>query len=203
MSNKRFCLAISGASGFQYGLRLMDVLLSQGHTVYLLLSDAAREVARIECSLDIAIPPDDQHRFFEQYFERCLPTLHCFEKHDWLAPVASGSANLDAMIICPCSTGTLASIASGLCASLTQRAASVCLKEGHPLIVVPRETPMSTIHLQHMASLSAMGVCVLPAAPGFYYQPTTVGELVDFVVGKVLRQLKLDQQLLKAWGQQG
>lgn len=200
MSKKTICLAISGASGFQYGLRLLECLLAQDCVVYLLVSDAAREVARLENDLQVPADPQLQQQFFRQYVKTGNGTLSCYGREDWLAPVASGSARMDAMVVCPCSTGTLSAIANGNSNNLIERAATVCLKEYRRLIVVPREMPMSVIQFEHMHKLASIGVRVMPASPGFYHKPKSVADMVDFVVARILQQLDLPQGLLQEWG---
>jgi 4-hydroxy-3-polyprenylbenzoate decarboxylase len=200
VSGKIVCLAISGASGFQYGLRLLECLLEKEVFVHLLVSDAAREVARLEC--DLLLPPDpfQQKDFFLRVTGKTEGKLFCYSKDDWLSPVASGSARMDAMVVCPCSTGTLSAIANGKSDSLMERAATVFLKEGRRMVLVPREMPMSAIQFQQMHTLSIMGVRVMPASPGFYHKPKTVEDMVDFVVARILQQLDLPHSLMREWG---
>ena len=201
MTKKRICLAITGASGFQYGLRLLQVLLQNHCEVNLLISDAAREVARLEA--DILLPQDIKE-LHQQLLANLAQTdnglLKCFGKTDWLSPVASGSSQLDAMVVCPCSTGTLSSIANGQSNNLIERAATVCLKENRTMIIVPREMPLSAIQLEHMHKLALMGVKILPASPGFYQKPSSIDDIIDFVVARILMQLGLPQKLLAQWG---
>lgn len=197
------CLAISGASGFVYGLRLLQILLEQGVEVHLLLTDAAREVARLEHNLLLESDAQALQKQLKDMFKQSKGKLYCYEKADWLSPVASGSAAIDAMIVCPCSTGTLAAIANGMSNNLVERAATVTLKERRPLILLPREMPVSAIQLEHMHKLALMGVAILPASPGFYHKPQTIEDMVDFVVARILQQLKLPQDLISPWGQQG
>ena len=202
--SKTICLAISGASGFLYAQRLLQCLLKADCTVHLLVSDAAREVARLEVGLTLPESAED----LRQYFLHALtqnPKVHdhqlfCYENRDWLSPVASGSAPIDAMVVCPCSTGTLASIAMGLSNNLTERAATVTLKESRRLVIVPRETPVSAIQLEHMLKLAQLGVRIVPASPGFYQQPQSIDDLVDFMVARILQQLDLPQNIMPAWG---
>ena len=124
-----------------------------------------------------------------------------FGREEWTAPVASGSAPPRAMVVCPCTTGTLANIANGICSNLIDRAADVVIKEGRRLVLVPRETPLSAIHLENMLKLARLGVVILPPSPGFYQQPETIDELVDFVVGRILDQLGIDNDLSPRWGE--
>lgn len=206
---KHYCVAISGASGFIYAKRLLQCLLHQPITVHLLISEAAREVARLEHDLILPKPVSEKHssaydqaliEFFEPEAAMVNAQLKCWMKTDWLSPVASGSHPLEAMVVCPCSTGTLAAIANGMSNNLMERAATVCLKEHRRLVLLPREMPMGTIQLEHMHKLSQLGVRVLPASPGFYQKPKTISDIVDFVVHRVLSQMGIDNTLLPAWG---
>lgn len=196
------CLAITGASGFVYGLRLLQVLLQQNKEVHLLLSDAAREVARLEHDMVLASDADSLIAQLGEQLQVSTERLFCYEKTDWLSPVASGSAAIDAMVICPCSTGTLAAVANGMSNNLIERAATVALKERRPLILLPREMPLSAIQLELMHKLAMMNVAILPASPGFYHKPQSIEDMVDFVVARILQQLNLPQQLMSPWGQQ-
>lgn len=197
---KSVCLAITGASGFVYGLRLLQCLLQQDCDVHLLVSDAAREVARLENNLLLPDTAEALADFFREQSATANGRLQVYEKRDWLSPVASGSSRLDAMVVCPCSTGTLSAIANGASNNLIERAATVALKEHRRLVLVPREMPLSAIQLEHMHKLALMGVRLLPASPGFYHQPQSVGDMVDFVVARILQQLDLSQTLVPAWG---
>lgn len=191
---------MTGASGAQYGLRLVQCLLQGGRTVYLLLSAAARVVFSEECELSLPKRPRDVARALRAHLDIDRGSLHVFGQAEWTAPVASGSAPLRAMVICPCSTGTLSAVAHGASDNLIERAADVTIKEGRKLILVVRETPLSAIHLQNMLGLAQQGVVIMPAAPGFYRRPTRAEELVDFMVARVLDHLRESQQLLAPWG---
>lgn len=197
---ERICVAMTGASGAAYGLRLVEVLLTAGVQVYLLISDAARVVCQEEMGLNLPPSPEAVTGFLNAHFGIEPGLLSVYAPHDWFSPVASGSNAPRAMVICPCSGGTLASIAHGLSDNLTERAADVMLKEGRKLIVVPRESPVSTIHLENMLSLSKMGVRILPASPGFYHRPQRIEDLVDFIVARVLDQLGIANQIGHRWG---
>lgn len=199
---KSICLAITGASGFVYGLRLLECLLAQDCQVHLLLSDAAREVARLEHDLLLEADANALQMQLKTLLKQETKKLFCYSKTDWLSPVASGSSNIDAMVVCPCSTGTLGAIANGLSNNLIERAATVTLKEQRKLILLPREMPVSAIQLEHMHKLALMGVAILPASPGFYHKPQSIADMVDFVVARILQQLNLQQDLLRPWGQQ-
>lgn len=201
MQPKIICLAITGASGFPYAMRLLHCLLQGGHKVYLLVSDAAREVARLEAGLQLPQESDALKSFLLQHIGLEQAALQVFSRTDWLSPVASGSSHVDAMVVCPCSTGTLSAIANGNSNNLIERAATVALKEHRRLILLPREMPVSAIQLEQMHKLALMGVRILPASPGFYHQPQSVGDMVDFVVARILQQLELPQQLVAPWGE--
>lgn len=192
-------LAITGASGAQYGLRLLECLLAANSRVYLLISEAAQTVIATET--DEKLPAfSEWPAYFEKRFAPAPGQLRIFSRDDWFAPVASGSSAPASMVICPCSTGTLAAIASGASNNLIERAADVALKERRQLILVPRETPYSQIHLQNMLLLTQMGAVIMPASPGFYRRPQAVGELVDFIVARILDQLGIAQTLMPRWG---
>lgn len=193
-------LALTGASGMPYGLRLLQSLLAAGVTVYLLVSNAARIVARQEMDLSLPGNPTELQAFLSQRYSTTPGQLRVFGREEWFAPVASGSNPADAMVVCPCSMGSLASIAQGLSDNLIERAADVCLKEQRKLILVPRETPYSALHLENMLKLARMGVVILPPNPAFYHHPQTVEDLVDFVVARILDQLFIPHQLVSRWG---
>ncbi|QQD71841.1 flavin prenyltransferase UbiX [Acidithiobacillus ferrivorans] len=197
---ERICVAITGASGAAYGMRLVEVLLTAGVRVYLLISDAARIVCREE--LDLELPPTAEAvtRFLNERFGTEPDLLSVYAQDDWFSPVASGSNAAPAMVVCPCSGGTLAAIAHGLSGNLIERAADVMLKEGLKLILVPRESPISTIHLENMLTLARMGVRILPASPGFYHRPQKIEDLVDFIVARILDQLGLPNRIGRRWG---
>ncbi len=202
---KQLCLAISGASGFVYALRLIECLTDAGVGLHLLISDAAREVARLEMQWPIDEGAVAQKQALIERLNlsaEAQALLHIYDKKDWRSPVASGSAPIDGMIICPCSTGTLAAVANGMSTNLIERAATVCLKEHRRLVIVPRETPVSAIQLEHMHKLAQLGVRILPASPGFYHQPTSIEDLIDFMVARILQQFDLPQDLIKPWGSQ-
>ena len=194
-------LGMTGASGADYGLRLLHCLLDTGHPVHLLLSKAAQIVIRMETELRLPGRPRDIERVLVEHY-RCEPgRLRVFGQDEWTAPPASGSALARAMVVCPCTTGALAAIANGNSDNLLERAADVTLKEGRKLILVVRETPFSAIHLENMLRLARAGAVILPANPGFYYRPATVAELVDFIVARILDQMDISHELLPRWGQ--
>jgi 4-hydroxy-3-polyprenylbenzoate decarboxylase len=196
-------LALTGASGMAYGLRLLECLIGAGVNVWLLYSQAAQIVARQETDLALPARPEEAAAQLSVRFRAGAGQLSVFGREEWFSPAASGSNPADAMVVCPCSMGTLAAIAQGLADNLIERAADVMLKEKRPLILVPRETPFSSIHLENMLRLSRAGATILPANPGFYHRPGTVGQVVDFVVARVLDQLEVAHDLGPRWGKTG
>ncbi len=194
-------LAMTGASGAPYGLRLLQQLLASNCRVYLLLSQAAEIVIRTETDLPLPETLAEQRDFLSRQFDATPGQLQLFGRDDWFAPVASGSSSPSAMVICPASGGTLSSIVSGASNNLIERAADVALKERRQLIVVPREAPYSAIHLENMLKLTRLGALILPASPGFYQKPQTIDDLVDFVVARIMDHLGLPQTLLQPWGE--
>ncbi len=197
---KRVTLAFTGASGIGYGVRLLECLLQAGCRVELLVSTTARIVARQE--LDLSLPADtgELAAFFGARFAGHAGQLVAYGKEEWFAPAASGSNPADAMVVCPCTMGALAAIAHGMADNLIERAADVMLKERRPLILVPRETPFSLIHLRNMTCLAEAGATLLPANPGFYHRPQDVAQVVDFVVARILDQLGVPHRLMTRWG---
>lgn len=193
-------LALTGASGAPYGLRLLQMLLHAGKRVYLMMSEAALIVMEIEVDITLPREQSEQRQFLINRFQADESQLHLLGLKEWTSPVASGLGAPDAMVICPCSTGTLSAIATGASTNLIHRAADVAIKESKQLILVPRETPLSAIHLEHMLTLSRLGVTILPASPGFYHQPKGIDDLIDFVVARILSQLGVDQNLIDPWG---
>ena len=200
--NPTVAVALTGASGMPYGLRLIQCLVESGARVYLVNSKAAHIVAKQE--QDLSIPPraQDAEKFFSERYGAKPGQLRVFGHEDWFAPVASGSNTADSMVICPCSMGTLAAVAAGLSDSLIERAADVILKEKRKLVLVARETPFSTLHLENMLRLSRAGAVILPANPGFYNHPKTIEDMVDFVVSRILDQVGVKHQLFKRWGEE-
>ncbi len=193
-------LAITGASGSPYALALLQQLVSANCEVHLLISSAAKVVFATEENIKIPSKPEDAARFFAELTKASPEQIKVYGKADWFSIVASGSSAPQKMVICPCSTGTLSAIANGGCDNLIERGADVVIKERGQLIIVPREMPFSSIHLENMLKLSNMGVTVMPAAPGFYHNPRTIQDLVDFVVARILNHLKIEQSLIKPWG---
>ncbi len=193
-------LAFTGASGLPYGLRLLECLIQADITVWLLYSQAAQIVAQQECGLSLPSQPAQCRQVLCERFGLPAHKLAVFGKDEWFAPPASGSNPADAMVICPASMGVVARVAAGTSEHLLERAADVCIKERRPLVVVPRETPLSAIHLENLLKLSRLGVTILPPAPGFYTHPQTVADMVDFVVARILDQLGIAHCLLPRWG---
>ncbi|HJW25761.1 MAG TPA: flavin prenyltransferase UbiX [Rhodocyclaceae bacterium] len=197
------CLALTGASGMPYGLRLLECLLQAGVRVQLLYSQAAQVVAKQEMSLELPSRPAEARKALLALYPAPPEKLEVYGREEWFAPVASGSNPPDAMVVCPCSMGTLAAIAQGLADNLIERAADVAIKERRKLVLVPRETPLSTIHLENMLRLAQAGAVILPPNPGFYHHPKDVGDLVDFVVARILDQLGVPHELMRRWGDAG
>ncbi|MCW4151079.1 UbiX family flavin prenyltransferase [Halomonas sp. 18H] len=193
-------VAITGASGAQYGLRLIEVLIAARHEVWVMISKAAHMVIATETDVTLPAKPERLAEVLAERFGAGADQIRCFGREDWMAPVASGSGASSAMVVCPCSTGTLSAVACGASNNLIERAADVALKERRQLVLVPRETPLSVIHLQHMLELSRLGAVVLPAAPGFYHRPSSVEEMIDFIVARILNQLGIAHELMPAWG---
>lgn len=200
MTAPTVALAFTGASGLAYGVRLLECLLGAGRRVDLLYSQVAQVVARQELDLSLPARPRDAEAYFNERFRAAPGQLRAFGREEWFAPVASGSNPADAMVICPCTMGSLAAIAAGLSDNLIERAADVMLKERRPLILVPRETPLSAIHLENMLKLVRAGAVILPANPGFYHRPDSVAGVVDYVVARVLDHLGIAHALMPRWG---
>lgn len=200
MSDAPIALAITGASGAPYALRLLQLLVQAGRPLYLMISTPGRVVLEMEAGVKLpARPREMELRLSEQY--RAPPgRIRVFGKEQWTAPVASGSNAPDAMVVCPCTSGTLASLAAGHSRSLIERAADVALKEQRKLILVLRETPLSIIQLENMLRLARAGAVILPANPGFYHHPKTIDDVVDFVVARILDHLSIRHDLVHRWG---
>jgi flavin prenyltransferase len=198
-------VGITGASGALYARRLLEILLGTGRRVHLTISPAGAEVLKTELGVTIDLENFDASQLnlpTESQKERPdRGTLLYHHYRDYYAPIASGSFLTAGMVVCPCSMGTLAGVANGLSTNLIQRAADVHLKERRKLIVVPRETPLGSIALENMKRLSDAGGVVLAAMPGFYHQPKSIGDLVDFVVARILDQLGVEKSLVPRWGE--
>ena len=197
---KTITLALTGASGLPYGMRLLECLLHSGLRVHLVYSQAAQIVAKQEMDFVLPNRPQDAEKMLNERIGTCSGELKVFGIQDWYAPMASGSSPGDAMVICPCTMGTLGKIAGGISDDLIARAADVMLKEKRPLILVPREMPFSSIHLENMLKLSHAGAVIMPPNPGFYHHPQSVKDMVDFVVARILDHLGVPQTLMKPWG---
>jgi 4-hydroxy-3-polyprenylbenzoate decarboxylase len=195
---KRIVLAMTGASGSIYGLRLGRELLASGASLTLLISATGFRVIREETGLDL-YGEGDAERALGSYFSPEAGALRYYGEDDFFAPIASGSSAPDAMVVCPCSMGSLSRIACGSSGTLLERCADVMLKERRPLILVPRETPLNEIHLENMLKLARMGARIVPAMPAFYHHPASVDDMVDFVVGKVLDSMGIENGLFKRW----
>lgn len=194
-------LAITGGSGVQYALRLLQCLLAAGCQVNLMVSRAAAVVINTETELEM---PDDESSWGEWFCEQYkvdAERLRFYSREDWFSPVASGSSRCAPLVICPASGGTLSAIACGASNNLIERAADVVLKERKPLLLMPREMPYSAIHLENMLKLTQLGAIVMPASPGFYHEPKSIEDLIDFVVARILDQLGIEQDLMPRWGE--
>ncbi len=183
-----------------YGIRLLEILLQQHYRVYLLYSQTAQIVAQQEMGLILSSRPKEAEAALNEYFKVAPGLLSVFGREEWFAPVASGSNPADAMVICPCTMGTLSAVAVGMSQRLIERAADVMLKEKRTLIIVPREMPFSIIHLENMLKLAQAGATILPANPGFYHQPETIQDIIDFVVARILDHLGVAHELMPRWG---
>jgi 4-hydroxy-3-polyprenylbenzoate decarboxylase len=195
-----YTVIVTGASGSVYGLRLVERLLLAGHAVSLVFTGAGRDVAAYE--LDLRVPENDAEAAVLDSLE--LPhesRLRVVAPGDIFDPLASGSRKVDATIVIPASMGFCGSLASGLASDLPERAADVTLKEGRPLVVVPRETPLNLIHLRNLTALAEAGARIVPAMPAFYHRPESIDDQVDFVVGKVLDLIGVEHDLFTRWGE--
>ena len=195
-----FTLALTGASGMPYGLRLLEVLIGAGHEIHLLISDAARVVLGAETDLGLPGRNPDAERHLAERYQAAPGQLRLLGNSQWTAACASGSGAARRMVICPCTMGTLGGIAAGTSNNLIERAADVVLKERGQLILVPREMPFSTLHLENMLRLSRAGAVIMPPSPGFYNDPASVDDLVDFVVARILDHLAVPHMLQPRWG---
>jgi len=198
--NRPIALAITGASGSAYGLRLLQQLIQRGRKVYLMISKAGGIVIPMETGLELPAETDQAEAMLAERYNAAEGQLRMFGREEWTAPVASGSNPPAAMVVCPCTAGTLSAIASGASNNLIERAADVMLKEQRKLILVVRETPLSAIHLENMLKLARLGVVTMPASPGFYNRPQSVEQIVGFMVGRVLDHLEIEHDLVDKWG---
>jgi flavin prenyltransferase len=191
-------LGVTGASGAPYAARLLQALADAGCAIGLCASRAGVEVIATELYRQPALAREE---VLERFVGGASGQVTVYAIDDWTSPYASGSAKVDAYVVCPCSMSTVGTLASGAMANLIHRAASVALKERRKLVLVPRETPLSSIHLRGLATLHEAGATILFAAPGFYHGADTVADLVDFVVARCLDQLGIDNDLIRRWGQ--
>jgi 4-hydroxy-3-polyprenylbenzoate decarboxylase len=196
-------VGMTGASGAQYGLRLVECLLQADWTVYLTFTRAAQIVIGSETDCRLPGRTAEQTRHLSELFKAREGQLRVFGDEEWTSPLASGSGAPRRMVVCPATMATLSAIANGASENLLERAADVVIKERGDLVIVPRETPFSAIHLENMLKLARLGVSILPANPGFYNRPTKVDELVDFIVARVLDQLGVAHRLSRRWGHDG
>ncbi len=201
MTDKPITLAITGASGAPYALRLLQCLVAAKCTVYVLVSKAAQVVLATETSLKLPGSTEKMQSHLTEVFNAQDGQIKVFGREQWFAPVASGSGRNGPMVVCPCSTGTLSAIATGASNNLIERAADVAIKEKRSLILVTRETPYSAIHLENMLKLANLGVTIMPASPGFYHEPKSMDDLVDFMVARILTHLGIEQELMPFWGE--
>ena len=197
---RTICLAITGASGVQYSFRLLQLLLQNNIRVYVMISKAAQVVVSMETDVKLGSRTGDIQKQLCERYQCDDRQLQVFGEQEWTAPPASGNNAIDSMVVCPCSMGALSAIATGASNNLIERAADVMLKERRKLVLVPRETPYSDIHLENMLKLSRMGAVIVDANPGFYNAPSSIDDLVDFVVAKILDQLQVEHALVPRWG---
>lgn len=193
-------VGMTGASGAQYGLRLVECLIKADYGVYLMFTKAAQIVVGSETDCKLPGRTAEQTRYLRQLYGARDGQLRVFGDEEWTSPVASGSGAPLRMVVCPASMATVSAIATGASENLLERAADVVIKERGNLVIVPRETPFSAIHLENMLKLSRLDVTILPANPGFYNRPARVEELVDFIVARVLDQFDIEHDLMKRWG---
>ena len=193
-------LAFTGASGAQYGLRLLQCLVANGCRVNVMISKAAQVVMATETDFRLPGSTPAMAEALAAYAGAEDGQVQVFGREEWFSPPASGSGEKAPLVVCPCSTGTLSALATGASNNLIERAADVALKERRQLILVPRETPLSAVHLDNMLKLTHMGAVMLPAAPGFYHRPDSVEAMIDFIVARILNQLGIAQTLMPRWG---
>lgn len=196
-----YIVGISGGSGAPYVKRVIEGLAGAGHDVKVVITDAGRRVFEIELDISLSGDPPPDTRILRDRLD--LPgaqgSLELFDQRDVAAAIASGSYDCAGMVVAPCSMGTLARIANGMSSNLLERAADVSLKERRRLVLVPRETPLSLVHLRNMTAVTEAGAVVLPAMPGFYHHPRSVQDMVDMIAGRVLDQLGVESNLLRRW----
>ena len=195
-----YTIAISGASGAPYALRLLQVLVKGGHSIYLSISGNGLSILNDETGLMLKGSETDIQFALEKHLEAKEGQISYFDEDNMYAAIASGSAKVDAMVVIPCSMKTLSAIAHGYASTLIERAADVTLKEKRKLIIVPRETPLSALHLRNLLTLAELGCHIIPAMPAFYHHPTRISEMVDFIVGRVLDSMGVENDLSPRWG---
>lgn len=193
-------IGVTGASGAPYTVELLKQLVAANYKIYLIFSSAAKVVFKTEIDLDIPGHPEKASKWCEAFFDAKEGQIEVLGKEQWFSAPASGSAAPKQMVVVPCSTGTLSAIANGNSDNLLERAADVVIKERGQLILVPRETPFSSIHLENMLKLSNLGVTIMPAAPGFYHKPESIEDLVQFMVARILDHINVTQNLVPRWG---
>jgi flavin prenyltransferase len=201
MKSNTISVAMTGASGADYGLQLLKHLIKAKKKVYVMVSQPAQIVINTETSLRVSSRPTEIEKTLIEFTQAEPEQLTVFAKDQWMAPVASGTNPADAMVICPCTVGTLSAVACGASKNLIERAADVMLKEQRKLIMVVRETPLSVIHLENMLKLAKMGVVMMPATPGFYMKPQSIQDIVDFMVARILDHLDVAHNLLPRWSE--
>jgi len=194
----RVFLGVTGASGAPYAERLLHALAAADCEIGLTASRSGVEVIATELYGDPSLPREE---VLNRFVGDASSQVTVYEDSDFRSPFASGSAKVDAYVVCPCSMATVGTLASGAMQNLIHRAASVAIKERRKLVLVPRETPLSSIHLRGLATLNEAGAVILFAAPGFYHRPESIDDLVDFVVARCLDQLGLDNTLAQRWGE--
>jgi 4-hydroxy-3-polyprenylbenzoate decarboxylase len=199
MNSHPLILAMTGASGAIYAVRLLEVLLNSGRTVYFSISPAGKAVLETELGLCVDLERFDAAALNPKWMESARGEIRYCHYQDLMSPIASGSFLTDGMVVCPCSGSTLAAVAHSMGSNLIHRAAEVHLKEQRKLILVPRETPLSLPQIDNMRKATEAGAVVLPASPGFYHGPKDIDDLVDFVVGRICDQLGVEHTLIKRW----
>ncbi|MEE9343800.1 MAG: flavin prenyltransferase UbiX [Gammaproteobacteria bacterium] len=200
MNKQAIAVAITGASGAVYALQLLRQLVLAKKHIYLMVSKPGQVVVGMETDLVLPGRSADIRKILSEYSGAAEGQIDVFGQEEWTAPIASGTSVPEAMVVCPCTTGTLSNIANGASSNLIDRAADVVIKEGKKLLLVPREMPFSAIHLENMLKLARLGVVIMPPSPGFYHQPKSIDDLVDFVVGRILDQLHIENTLSPRWG---
>ena len=195
-----YIVAVTGASGAPYAYRLLQSLIGEGHTLYISISGDGLAILGDETKLHLKGSEIDIQYEIARHFGAKEGQITYFDEDNMRAPIASGSVNVEAMVVIPCSMKVLAAIANGFSSNLIERAADVALKERRKLVLVPRETPLSAVHLRNMLALAELGCSIIPAMPAFYHHPHSVSDMVDFVAGRVLNSLGIENDLAPKWG---